>query len=100
MKVLIKYHQKTEAKNLLFTLDTKIHYQCKTLKDNIDYYSGKVPVQSEPLEYSSSVDLTKYNGIQFYGIFDTYSRIDGNSMFIIDVGIDEIRDTKLNQLFN
>ena len=91
-KVTIKYHERTEAKNQLFTLDTSIHTHIKELVDNIPYdYKNK---------YIKPIDISKYSGIEFYGTFYGYSIIDGKSMFIINVGIAEIRDIKLKKLLN
>jgi len=93
MKVVIKYHESTSGENQIFTLDTSVHYQCKFLVDHrlTDTYN-------EFEHYNNEVDLSKYNGLQFYGTFFNYSCIDGYSMFIIDTSLEEIRDIKIKQL--
>ncbi len=96
MKAIIKYHEKTSDENQMFVLDTSKHYQIIPLEDHIPYHTG---LYQSNKKYKTRIDLSKYNGVKIFGIFDSYSKIDEHSMFIIDTTqID--REIKINQLLD
>ena len=96
MNILIKYHEKTSDENQMFCLDSSKHYQIIPMEDNIKNYNTSTYTYI-PLNTIPRVDLSKYDGFEAYGIFKSYSRIDGFSIFEIDtLQID--RDYKLKQL--
>jgi hypothetical protein len=79
----------------MFVLDMNKHYQIFALEDNINNYTSNYVASYIPPE--PRIDLSKYEGFKVYGIFISYSRVDGNSIFEIDtIQID--RDYKLKQL--
>jgi hypothetical protein len=78
MRIVIKYHEKTSEENQIFVLDLSKNHQICEMED---VYK----------------DLSKYDGCGFFGIFIGYSRIDGNSIFIIDTNqID--RERKISKI--
>jgi len=95
MILTIKFNEKTSDENQMFVLDTNKHYQIFALEDNINNYTATYVKPYTPPE--PKIDLSKYEGFDVYGIFKSYSRIDGFSIFEIDtLQID--RDYKLKQL--
>jgi hypothetical protein len=58
MIMQIKFNEKTSDENQMFLLD-------------INKHQAVVPYIPEP-----KIDLSKYNGFEFYGLFLGYSRID------------------------
>lgn len=81
MKVLIKYHEKTDNKDQSFILDLSKHKKVEVLNNNY------------------LVDLSKYDGKIIYGKFINYSRIDGSSYFEIDT-LQVDRDLKIDKILN
>jgi hypothetical protein len=95
MNIIIKYNEKTSGENQMFVLDMNKHYQIFALEDNIYNYTSSYVAPYTPPE--PKIDLSKYEGFEVYGIFKSYSRIDGFSIFEIDtLQID--RDLKINEI--
>ena len=82
MKVLIKYHEKTDNKDQSSILDLSKHK-----KVEVSYCHNYL------------VDLSKYDGKIIYGKFINYSRIDGSSYFEIDT-LQVDRDLKIDKILN
>lgn len=93
MILTVKFNERTSDENQMFVLDMNKHYQIFSLEDNINNYTSLTPyTPPEP-----KPDLSKYEGFEVYGIFKSYSRVDGNSIFEIDTTqID--RDLKINEI--
>ena len=91
MILTIKFNERTSDENQMFVLDINKHYQIILIEDNIKNYNTST-YSYIPLNTTPKVDLSKYDGFEVYGIFKSYSRIDGFSIFEID------RDYKLKQL--
>jgi hypothetical protein len=97
MIITIKFNEKTSDENQMFVLDMNKHYQIFALEDNINNYVSNTSTWLPPDTPTPKIDLSKYDGFEVYGIFKSYSRIDGFSIFEIDtLQID--RDYKLKQL--
>lgn len=96
MIITVKFNERTSGENQMFVLDMNKHYQIFALEDNINnnYTSTYVKPYTPP---EPKIDLSKYEGFEVYGIFKSYSRIDGFSIFEIDtLQID--RDLKINEI--
>ena len=95
MVLTIKFNERTSDENQMFVLDMNKHYQIFALEDNINNYTATYVKPYNPPD--PKMELSKYDGFEVYGIFHSYSRIDGFSIFEIDtLQID--RDYKLKQL--
>lgn len=95
MELIIKYHERTSDESQMFVLDTSKHYQIIPMEDNIKNYTSSYVAPYKPP--TPRVDLSKYDGMSLYGIFEGYSRVDGFSIFIVDTTqID--RDLKINEI--
>lgn len=91
----VKFNERTSGENQMFVLDMDKHYQIFALEDNINNYTSTYVKPYTPPE--TRIDLSKYEGFEVYGIFKSYSRIDGFSIFEIDtIQID--RDLKINDI--
>lgn len=98
MNIIIKYHEKTSDENQMFCLDSSKHYQIIPIEDNIKNYNTSTYTYI-PLNTTPRVDLSKYDGRVIYGVFDGYGRMDGASIFIVN--IEQIdRDLKIEELLN
>jgi len=96
MVLTIKFNERTSDENQMFVLDINKHYQIIPIEDNIKNYNTST-YSYIPLNTTPKVDLSKYDGFEVYGIFKSYSRIDGFSIFEIDT-LEIDRDYKLKQL--
>jgi hypothetical protein len=95
MIITVKFNKRTSGENKMFVLDMNKHYQIFALEDNMNNYTSNYVKPYTPPDPKK--DLSKYDGFEVYGIFKSYSRIDGFSIFEIDtLQID--RDYKLKQL--
>ena len=91
----VKFKERTSDDNQMFVLDMNKHYQIFALEDNINNYTSTYVKPYTPPE--PKIDLSKYEGFEVYGIFKSYSRIDGFSIFEINtLQID--RDLKINEI--
>lgn len=98
MVLTIKFNERTSDENQMFCLDSSKHYQIIPIEDNIKNYNTSTYTYI-PLNTIPRVDLSKYDGKMVYGIFKSYSRIDGFSIFEIDT-LQVERENKINQILN
>jgi len=97
MIITVKFNERTSDENQMFVLDMNKHYQIFSLEDNIKNYTTASLTRPSYTPSEPRIDLSKYEGFEFYGIFKSYSRIDCNSIFEIDTTqID--RDLKINEI--